>query len=237
MKNMLRILCGYFLFLMFVTFPAHANTELSLVQEFTAAVSGPSLYRAWSRNGAVYKAAHPWGVVWKENCFRLQIPCTEEAWKKIRVGQKFYLPAPTILVAVSDERKASEPQMLGGEVSPGLYALTPDVLSATATHLEQMENDLERAQTIQHTLAIERDLEKKFAQVFGVLFALTFIALFYCLLRLGMRPPQPKEPSSKKCVSDVFCPVCGGTRICVTCENQTPKTSLADHAPPWWHST
>lgn len=194
MRNILHVLRMCFLFLACVTaLPVFAATEISLVQEFTVTEASPSLYRAWARNDASYKQAHPWSVVWKENCDRLNIPCTDAAWKKIPVGQKFYLPAPTILVVVPDKEVVPESVAIGTEVHSGLFALIPTQEAPSTLSVKQLEDDVQHLSAVLNATMKERDLQMSITQVFAVLLLLTSIALVFCLVRMRISKRCPRD--------------------------------------------
>lgn len=91
MLAVIRVL--FFFATLFAILPAFANPAVVLVEEFTITVDQPSLYRAWAKNDNAYKAANPWNVVWSKNCERLQMECTDQAYRKLPAGTKMHLPA------------------------------------------------------------------------------------------------------------------------------------------------
>lgn len=83
--------------------PAPENAVVLVgIATYTAA-SPAEGWAAWKRQSQAWKKAHPWegpNGVWCTNAKRLNIPCTEAAWKKVPAGTVFLLPAPDVRVYV-----------------------------------------------------------------------------------------------------------------------------------------
>lgn len=108
-----------------------------LFEQVTLTSSSPSLARAWSRHDAAYKKAHPFDSVWKLNCERTGIPCTEAAWRtQVKPGTVVYLPAPQLVVLAPPASAVPEAIALVPSSTPGVLSVAPAAPVVIAAHVQ-----------------------------------------------------------------------------------------------------
>ncbi len=184
-----RLLRAFFALLAMVCFaPNLSAAETSLLMEQVTLTSGnPSLARHWSRHDAVCKKAHPFNAVWKVNCDRTGIPCTEKAWRtQVQPGTVVYLPAPKLVVLAPRGVTAPEAIALVPSSTEGVLALAPATPVVIAAHNKAESALRARVQALAgHVHALDRQQKSadSRATLFGVLFLVAIGILFFLARR------------------------------------------------------
>lgn len=113
MNRLHAVLCAMFaLVFMFSMRLAWAETSTDLpgvqakvetTETYTMRAGVPADW-LWNRFRAQGRAMHEWPAFWQEACAASNIPCTEEAWRRIPAGTKITMPRDPKAVAADTER-------------------------------------------------------------------------------------------------------------------------------------